>query len=188
MAARSSRGRRTRSAAKPATARTAATDGAENGDAGKHNDRVPSHLAHHRMIARNLNGLLENYGELRNQVVQIERDFKRSDKELDTQLFQLRNQLDAVDKKLTDFTEEVTSVVFESNLKIRGNSDQAAALWDALAVVSGQTDEVKRRRDEAAAREETRQAQVDQRLQDLVDEQKAKTRAPRRRRKATTKK
>ena len=144
------------------------------------------------MIARNLNVLLENYGELRKQVVDIERDFKRADKDLDSSLFQLRNRVDALEKKLLDFIEEMTTVAFESNLKIRGNSDQLAAIWETLAAVGNNADEVVRRRDEAAAREEARQAEVDRRLQDLVDQQQAtravRSHTPRSPRKTTKKK
>jgi hypothetical protein len=138
------------------------------------------------MIARNLNGLLENYGELRSQVVQTEREYKRGDKDLDARAFQLTTRLDAIEKKLTDFIEEMTSVAFESNLKIRGNSDSITALWDALESGGDAEDIAKRRRD-TAAREDARQAGIEQRLQKLVAE-KQKPCEPRRPRKVTKKK
>ncbi len=138
------------------------------------------------MIARNLNGLLENYGELRSQVVQTEREYKRGDKDLDARIFQLTTRLDAIDKKLTDFIEEMTSVAFESNLKIRGNSDSINALWDALESGGDAADIAKRRR-ETAAREDARQAGIEQRLQELVA-QKQQASEPRRPRKVTKKK
>jgi hypothetical protein len=138
------------------------------------------------MIARNLNGLLENYGELRSQVVQTEREYKRGDKDLDTRLFQLTTRLDTVDKKLTEFIEEMTSVAFESNLKIRGNSDSINALWDALES-GGDAEDIAKRRRETAVREEARQAGIEQRLQELAA-QKQQANEPSRPRKVTKKK
>ncbi|MBM4436126.1 MAG: hypothetical protein FJ029_02575 [Actinobacteria bacterium] len=130
------------------------------------------------MIARNLNGLLENFGELRNQVVEIEREYKRQDKDLDARMFQLRNQIEALETKLQDFMEEMTTVAFESNLKIRGNTDQVEALWEAVKANVANPDDIARRKQDAEVREEARQAEVDRRLQDLVaqQEQEAATR------------
>ena len=125
-------------------------------------EKAVSHQSHHRMIAQAANALIENFGELRNQVVETEREYKRADKDLDTRFFQLRQHLEAVEKRLTDFVEEMTQVAFESNLKIRGNSDRISALWDALQASSSNVDDVKQRREEAEAREVARQADIGQ--------------------------
>ena len=118
MASRSSRARRSRRASTDTTPRrpTGPTTPA------KRWDKTVSHLTHHRMIARNLNALRENFGELRKQVVETEREYKRGDKGLDSALFQTRNQLEAMDKhlgdletRLVDFIEEMTEVAFNSN-------------------------------------------------------------------------
>ena len=94
MTTRSTRTRRARrTKAEPANQAAEASRPETDGSNGK----LPAHLAHHRMIARNLNGLLENYGELRNQVIQIERAYKRTDKDLDSRLFQLQNQVEALE-------------------------------------------------------------------------------------------
>ena len=74
-------------------------------------------------------------------------------------------------------------VTFESNLKIRGNSDAINALWDALEA-GGDAADIARRRRETAGREETRQQGIEQQLQEMLD-QKRQTKAAPRRRKAT---
>ena len=128
------------------------------------------------MIARNLNALRENFGELRKQVVETEREYKRGDKGLDSALFQTRNQLEAMDKhlgdletRLVDFIEEMTEVAFNSNLEIRGNTDRITALWEALEAVAPEPAEITRRREECEEREEARQDEIDRRLQDLAE-------------------
>lgn len=122
------------------------------------------------MIARNLNALRENFGELRKQVVDTERQYKRGDKSLDTSLFQTRNQVEALEKRLVGFIEEMTEVAFNSNLEIKGNSDRLNAIWDALESFAPDAADIKRRREECEKREEARQEEIDRRLQDLADE------------------
>jgi len=187
MATRTSRARRSRSSkpanATPAEGEAAAAEAKPAEPAGKANGKLPSHLTHHRRIARNLNGLLENYGELRRQVVQIERTYKRGDKDLDARIFQLTTRLDALEKKLNDFDQEMIGVTFESNLKIRGNTDAIEALWDALESGGGPKTIAKRRR-EAEEREETRQEGIEKQLQEMLD-QKRQTKPTPRRRKVT---
>ena len=184
MATRTSRARRSRSSkpANPAPAEGEAVAAEANADesADKANGKLPSHLTHHRRIARNLNGLLENYGELRRQVVQIERTYKRGDKDLDARIFQLTTRLDALEKKLNDFDQEMIGVTFESNLKIRGNSDAVEALWDALEAGGGPK-AVARRRREAAEREEARQEGIEKQLQEMLDQKRQPKPTPRRR-------
>ena len=186
MATRTSRARRSRSSKPtpaPAEGEATAAEAPDAEPAGEANGKLPSHLTHHRRIARNLNGLLENYGELRRQVVQIERAYKRGDKDLDARIFQCTTRLDALEKKLNDFDQEMIGVTFESNLKIRGNSDAINALWDALEAGGDAADIVRRRR-ETADREESRQQGIEQQLQEMLD-QKRQTKASPRRRKAT---
>lgn len=168
MATRSTRSRRT---PKPKAESTDQAAEVNQPDSNGSDGKLPAHLAHHRMIARNLNGLLENYGELRNQVIQIEREYKRTDKDLDSRLFQLRNQVEALDQRLAGFMEEMTTVAFELSLKIQRNTEQTAALWSALAAVGTDADEVARRQQQTVDREAERQAEVDRRLQELVDQQ-----------------
>ena len=165
MASRSSRARRSRRASTD-TAETSA-NGTE-APAKTNSDKTVSHLTHHRMIARNLNALRENFGELRKQVVDTERQYKRGDKSLDTSLFQTRNQVEALEKRLADFIEEMTEVAFNSNLEIRGNTDRITAIWDTLEAFAPDAAEIKRRREECEKREEARQDEIDRRLQDLA--------------------
>lgn len=181
MASRSSRARRSRRASTD----TATTSDNGTEEAAKSNsDKTVSHLTHHRMIARNLNALRENFGELRKQVVETEREYKRGDKTLDTALFQTRNQLEAMEKRLADFIEEMTEVAFNSNLEIRGNSDRITALWEALEAAAPDAAEIKRRREECEKREEARQNEIDRRLQDLAEEHQPNDSAKRAPRKA----
>lgn len=121
------------------------------------------------MIARNLNALRENFGELRKQVVDTERQYKRGDKSLDTSLFQTRNQVEALEKRLLEFIEEMTEVAFNSNLEIKGNSDRINAIWEALESFAPDAADIKRRREECEKREEARQEEIDRRLQDLAE-------------------
>ena len=145
------------------------------------------------MIARNLNALRENFGELRKQVVETERQYKRGDKNLDTALFQTRNQLEATEKRLgdveerlTQFIEEMTEVAFTSNLEIRGNTDRIKAIWETLEATAPDPAEIKRRREECEQREAARQQQIDRRLKDLADEHLPNGEASRAPRKAAT--
>ncbi len=165
MASRSSRARRSRRASTDSAATSA--NGTEEA-AKSSSDKTVSHLTHHRMIARNLNALRENFGELRKQVVDTERQYKRGDKSLDTSLFQTRNQVEALEKRLADFIEEMTEVAFNSNLEIRGNTDRITAIWDTLEAFAPDAAEIKRRREECEKREEARQDEIDRRLQDLA--------------------
>ena len=165
MAARSSRARRSRRASTDSAATSA--NGTEEA-AKSESDKTVSHLTHHRIIARNLNALRENFGELRKQVVDTERQYKRGDKTLDTSLFQTRNQVEAIEKRLTEFIEEMTEVAFNSNLEIRGNSDRINAIWEALESFAPDAADIKRRREECEKREEARQVEIDRRLQDLA--------------------
>lgn len=185
MALQSSRGRRSR---RSSTSDTKSTTDVADGTDGTGEEKTVSHQSHHRMIARTTNALVENFGELRNQVVETEREYKRADKDLDTSFFQIRKQLEAVEKRLTDFVEEMTQVAFESNLKIRGNSDRIAALWDALQAVSPNVDDVIRRRDEAEVREKARQAEIDRRLHELANQQEQKAPAKAKARRTATRK
>lgn len=182
MAARSTRARRPRRpvAKASAPAATKARAAADSSSAPKTNGTPPSHLTHHRMIAQSLNALLESFGDLRKQVIDNERTLKRADKELDTRLYQLLNQVEAFDKKLVDFVEEMTTVAFEANLKLRANTDQIAALWDALRAVADDSDEVNRRQKDSEAHEEARQAEVDRRLHALVTQQQETARTRKR--------
>ena len=166
MASRSSRARRSRRASTDTTSESVnGTDDAPQSGG----DKTVSHLTHHRLIARNLNALRENFGELRKQVVETEREYKRGDKGLDTALFQTRNQLEGMEKRLVDFIEEMTEVAFNSNLEIRGNTDRITALWDALELVAPDPAEITRRREECEKREAARQDEIDRRLQDLAE-------------------
>ena len=166
MAARSSRARRSRRASTDSAATSAhVTEEAAKSES----DKTVSHLTHHRMIARNLNALRENFGELRKQVVDTERQYKRGDKTLDTSLFQTRNHVEAIEKRLTEFIEEMTEVAFNSNLEIRGNSDRINAIWEALESFAPDAADIKRRREECEKREEARQVEIDRRLQDLAE-------------------
>lgn len=173
MAVQSSRGRRSRQSS---TARSKAATKSSSATSVALDDKAISHDAHHRMIARNTNALLENFGELRKQVVAMDHDYKRGGENSDQTVFPLRKQLEDFEQRLTKFIEEMTQVAFESNLKIRGNSDHISALWDALETVTTDTDEVKRQRKEVETREEVRQADIDRRLEELSG--KRKQRAP----------
>lgn len=167
MASRSSRARRSRRASTDTAATSAnGTEAAAKGSS----DKTVSHLTHHRMIARNLNALRENFGELRKQVVDTERQYKRGDKSLDTSLFQTRNQVEALEKRLAGFIEEMTEVAFNSNLEIKGNTDRINAIWEALESFAPDAADIKRRREECEKREEARQNEIDRRLQDLAEE------------------
>ncbi len=181
MASRSSRARRSRRASTDTAATSA--NGTE-GAATSSSDKTVSHLTHHRMIARNLNALRENFGELRKQVVETERQYKRGDKSLDTALFQTRNQVEALEKRLGDFIEEMTEVAFNSNLEIRGNSDRISAIWDALEAMAPDAADIKKRRAECEKREAARQDEIDRRLQDLAKEHQTNGSAKRAPRKA----
>ena len=185
MAAQSPRGRRSRQSS------TAGSKTVTNGSAATSvtsDDKTISHQAHHRMIARNTNALLENFGELRNRIMAMDEDYKRGGADSDKNSFPMRKQLEDFKERLTRFIEEMTQVAFESNLKIRGNSDRISALWDALETVAADANDVKRRREEVETREEARQADIDRRLQELGGERKQRAPAKARPRRSSARK
>ena len=179
MAARSTRRRRTRSNDSATVEQEAEQPDSEpqGSNGAKTGEKLPSHLTHHRMIARNLNALVENHGELRKQVVQIEREHKNTDKDLDARLFQASTQLKALEKKFDNFVEEMTEIAFEAQLKMRASTDQIDALWEGLEASGHDAEAIKRLRAEAVTRAEKREAHADEHLRELVEEMQ-RTKAP----------
>ena len=131
--------------------------------------KLPDHPQHHRMIARNLNGLLENMAELRSDLLAERRDHRTDFKKLDRKLFMLQNDLEKLAASHANFMEEMTSVAFEANLDLRGALNAIEAVWDAMAEVApGKKDTVAARRRETREREKSRVAAIDDELRALA--------------------
>ena len=122
------------------------------------------------MMARNLNGLLENVAELRNDLLTDEKDLKSGFKALDAKLFKFQNELEKLDRSHANFMEEMTSVAFDTNLEVRGAINSIDAIWDTLAAVVPKSERVvATRRSEAQDREKRRVAAIDAKLKELAD-------------------
>ena len=122
------------------------------------------------MIARNLNGILENVGELRNDLLANGKDFKSEFKALDVKLFKLQNELEKLARSHATFMEEMTSVAFDTNLEVRGALNSIDAVWDAMAEVMPESEPVvAEKKREAQEREKRRVAAIDAKLEELAD-------------------
>ena len=122
------------------------------------------------MIARNLNGLLENMAELRNDLLAERKDHRSDFKALDRKLFKLQNDLEKLAAGHAGFMEEMTSVAFDASLDVRGALNSIEAIWDAMAeIVPGSEAAVAARRREAREREKSRVAAIDDQLKALAN-------------------
>ena len=132
--------------------------------------KLPDHPQHHRMIARNLNGLLENMAELRSDLLAERKDHRSDFKALDRKLFKLQNDVEKLAASHAKFMEEMTSVAFDANLDLRGALNAIEAIWDAMAEVApSKKKTVAARRREAGEREKNRVAAIDDKLRALAD-------------------
>ena len=131
--------------------------------------KLPDHPQHHRMIARNLNGLLENMAELRNDLLAERKDHKSDFKGLDRKLFKLQNDVEKLAAAHAAFMEEMTTVAFDASLDVRGALNAIEAIWDAMAEIApGQEAAVTARRRETREREKSRVAKIDDELRALA--------------------
>ncbi len=131
------------------------------------------------MIARNLNGILENVGELRNDLLANGKDFKSEFKALDVKLFKLQNELEKLARSHATFMEEMTSVAFDTNLEVRGALNSIDAVWDAMAEVMPESEPViAEKKREAQEREKRRIAAIDTKLEELADSTRKNRKKP----------
>ena len=121
------------------------------------------------MIARNLNGLLENMAELRNDLLAERKDHRSDFKALDRKLFKVQSDLEKLAASHADFMEEMTSVAFDASLDVRGALNAIEAIWDAMAEIAPEKEAaVVARRREAREREKSRVAAIDDKLRALA--------------------
>ena len=121
------------------------------------------------MIARNLNGLLENMAELRNDLLAERKDHRSDFKALDRKLFKVQSDLEKLAVGHADFMEEMTSVAFDASLDVRGALNAIEAIWDAMAEIAPEKEAaVVARRREAREREKSRVAAIDDKLRALA--------------------
>ena len=140
---------------------------AQDGEAGG----VTSHASHHRMIARNLNALLENFGEFRNETIAETRELKRELKRLDAKIFRLENAVGQLSSKHDKFLEEMTTVAFDTNLDLRGALNHVEGIWKTLLEIAGDgRATVERNKQAVEESEERRVAAIDRKLSDLAAE------------------
>ena len=88
------------------------------------------HAEHHELIARNLNGLLENFQELRTELRVLGREVHALHKKFE----QVEADFPDVRKRL----ETVTSAVFDSDQALRGVTNHVEELWGAVAEIAGE--------------------------------------------------
>ena len=155
--------------AQPAAATKAPSETRQASSKARGPAKLPDHPQHHRMIARNLNGLLENMAELRNDLLAERKDHRSDFKALDRKLFKLQNDLEKLAASHADFMEEMTSVAFNASLDVRGALNAIEAIWDAMAEIApGKEAAVTARRREAREREKSRVAAIDNELRALA--------------------
>jgi prefoldin subunit 5 len=127
------------------------------------------------MVARNVNGLLENVAELRNDLLADRKDLKSDFKALDAKLFKLQNEVEKLARGHANFMEEMTSVAFDTNLEVRGALNSIEAIWDTMAeIVPGSEAAVAEKKRAAQEREERRVAAIDAKLEELAESARKK--------------
>ena len=135
--------------------------------------RVPGHSEHHRMIARNLNGLLENVTELRSNLLADRKAIKGDVRGLDGKLFKIQNELETLARSHAKLLEDMTSVAFDTNLQVKGGLNSIDAIWDVLAeIVPEHASAISKSRREAEEREKRRIAAIDTKLAELAESAK----------------
>ena len=121
--ARASRSRKTKST----SAKSACTAPTPSPDP---RQQTVDHAEHHELIARNLNGLLENFQELRTELRVLGREVHALHKKFE----QVEADFPDVRKRL----ETVTSAVFDSDQALRGVTNHVEELWGAVAEIAGE--------------------------------------------------
>ena len=125
------------------------------------------------MIARNLNGLLGNVAELRSNLLADGKAIKSDVKALDGKLFKIQNELEALARSHAKLTEDITSVVFDTNLQVKGGLNSIDVIWDLLAeIVPEHASAILKSRRGAEEREKHRIAAIDAKLEELVESAK----------------
>ena len=127
--ARASRSRKTKSTSAK-SACTAPTPSPTPTPSPDPRQQTVDHAEHHELIARNLNGLLENFQELRTELRVLGREVHALHKKFE----QVEADFPDVRKRL----ETVTSAVFDSDQALRGVTNHVEELWGAVAEIAGE--------------------------------------------------
>jgi len=158
----SARAARTRKSKSTSTTRAAASSKAA--PAPSPADKTVDHAEHHQLIAQNLNGLLENFTEMRAEWRAEMRVLKR-------EIAALHKKLEQVDIDLPDVRgrlETVTSATYDSDQTLRGVMKHVEALWGtAIEIAGDQAATVKKQK--AGIEEDVRRSgsEMERRLADL---------------------
>lgn len=127
----SARAARSRKAKSTTTTRAAASSKAA--PAPSPADQTVDHAEHHQLIAQNLNGLLENFTEMRAEWRAEMRVLKR-------EIAALHKKFEQVDIDLPDVRgrlETVTSATYDSDQTLRGVLKHVEALWGTAIEIAG---------------------------------------------------
>jgi septal ring factor EnvC (AmiA/AmiB activator) len=128
----------------------------ESGD-GKAADKGVSHPAHHRIIAQAVNHLIEAFNEFHKDTTAQLTTMKRQVKELEATLYKIQKQAEQQEQRLTEIDEDVMGLTLDSKLDVRRLKAQVDALWDVIAANAAfDADDVRLRREEVDAREDSR--------------------------------
>jgi chromosome segregation ATPase len=123
------------------------------------------HGEHHELIARNLNGLLENFQELRTEMRVLGREVQALHKKFE----QVEVDFSDVRKRI----ETVTSAVFDSDQTLRGMTKHVEKLWGTVAEIAGERKAfVEERKTGLEEAEKRRDAEMKRRLADLTSQSK----------------
>ncbi len=123
------------------------------------------HGEHHNLIARNLNGLLENFQELRTEMRVLGREIQALHKRFE----QVEVDFPDVRKRI----ETVTSAVFDSDQTLRGVTKHVEELWGTVAEIAGERKAlVEKRKIGLEEDEKRRDAEMKRRLADLTSQSK----------------
>ena len=126
-------------------------------------EQTVDHAEHHELIARNLNGLLENFQELRTEFRVLGREVQALHKKFE----QVEVDFPDVRKRL----ETVTSTVFDSDQTLRGVTNHVEELWGVVADIAGERKALVEKRKTGIEEEERRRgSEMGRRLANLSDQ------------------
>ena len=158
----SARAARTRKSKSTSTIRAAASSKAV--PAPSPADQTVDHAEHHELIAQNLNGLLENFTEMRAEWRAEMRVLKR-------EIAALHKRFEQVDIDLPDVRgrlETVTSATYDSDQTLRGVKKHVDALWDtAIEIAGDQAATVKKKMADIEDEIQRSGSEMERRLADL---------------------
>ncbi len=154
------RGRRTRKR-ESSTAETSATPALEGEDQARASEKVPSHVAHHRIMAHTLNNLIAAFNELSKDTRDARVAMKRDVKRLDSDVYHLTEETRRVLREDERLHAQFADLLIALLTRLCRTEAEVDTLWHFLAEHGYLEDEAMAKwRERARVRAEERLAEV----------------------------